>query len=138
MNTIRRHEQRFKKYFSGSSLLHKNVRRIDRLSLESEMNRIVKDHDLTHKEYNQVKSMVSRMLAYAVDKSMIPENLAGRITISVKFRQTARKDSSTQIYQGAEYDSNPPLLTGALGTDPGSRLSGGTFPVPYRAPMLEN
>ena len=105
MNTIRRHEQRFKKYFSGSSLLHKNVRRIDRLSLESEMNRIVKDHDLTHKEYNQVKSMVSRMLAYAVDKSMIPENLAGRITISVKFRQTARKDSSTQIYQGAEYDA---------------------------------
>ena len=49
-NTIRRHEQHYRKYLEPSSLHGKRIRQIDELSLESECNRIIRESSLSRKE----------------------------------------------------------------------------------------
>lgn len=102
-STIRRHEQHFRKYLTSSPLLHKNVAAISKLELQKECNRIVKDFNLSYKEWQNVKTIIGGMFAYAADSSMIPSNIMKEVKITVKYRQVVKKDSSTEVYNDAEY-----------------------------------
>ena len=101
-NTIKRHEQHYHKYFEPSRLHKMNVRRIDELFFETECNRIVKEFNLTHKEWNNIKTILKGMFEYAVRKKYLSENPMEKIKIHVKFRQIVKKTGSTQTYNTEE------------------------------------
>ena len=105
--TIRRHGQHFNKYFvdGKSKLLNMNIAKIDKLTLQSECNKLVKKYDMTRKEWCNVKTILNGMFEYAYDKRLINENPCERIRISVKYRQENKKPSETQVYQSNEYES---------------------------------
>ena len=70
-NTIKRHEQHYRKYFEDSVLHDTKVRKIDELLLETECNRIVKDFNLPRKEWGNVKTILNGMFGYAVRKKYL-------------------------------------------------------------------
>lgn len=105
-STVRRHGQHFNRYFirEKSKLLNMDITKIDRLTLQSECNRLVKKYNMTHKEWCNVKTILNGMFEYAYDKHWLRENPCERLKITVKYRQENKKASETQVFQGEEYD----------------------------------
>lgn len=101
-NTIKRHKQHYHKYFETSLLHGMRIKRIDELLLEQECNRIVKEFNLTRKEWCNAKTILNGMYEYAVRKKYLTENPMSKVKILVKFRQVVRKTGKTETYNSEE------------------------------------
>lgn len=101
-NTIKRHKQHYKKYFEPSILDIMTLKKIDELTLETECNRIVKEHNLSRKEWVNIKTILNGMYKYAVRKKYMSENLIDKITISVAYRQIVKRTGKTETYNTDE------------------------------------
>lgn len=100
LKTIRRHEQHWNKYFGA--LKSENVVSYDRLELQKVCNLLVKDNNLTSREWQNVKTILSGMFWYAHEKGYINDNIMRDVKITVKFRQVNKKTGKTQTYQTDE------------------------------------
>ena len=103
-NTIRRHEQHYKKYFESSILNDKRIKYLDDLTLESECNRIIRDNKMSRKEWGNVKCILNGMFQYAVRKGYLQVSPMEQVKISVKFRQVAKKTGATETYNTEELE----------------------------------
>ena len=101
-NTIKRHEQHYRKYFLGSVLNTKAVSSIDELFLEKFCNSIIKEHNLTRKEWTNIKTILNGCFEYAYRKHYITDNPLDKVNIYVKYRQVVRKTGATQTYNTDE------------------------------------
>lgn len=101
-NTIQRHEQHYRKYFEPSVLHSKRIRQLDELTLEIVCNQLVKDYNLSRKEWGNVKTILTGMYVYAVRKKYLSVNIFANVEIKVKFRQVVKKTSATQTYNTDE------------------------------------
>ena len=70
-NTIKRHTQHYSKYFESSRLHTTKIKQVNELLLESECNRIVKDFNLSRKEWGNIKTILNGMFQYAVRKKYL-------------------------------------------------------------------
>ena len=102
MNTITRHQQHYRKYFQKSCLHEKPLSKLDELLLEKEANKIVKDNNLSRKEWGNIKTILNGMFQYAYRKKYIEENYMDKIKIFVKFRQVVKKTGKTETYNSEE------------------------------------
>lgn len=102
-NTIIRHRQHYKKYLGGDKLNKKGVGELDFLSIQALCNNIVKEHNLTRKEWTNVKTILKGMFEYAVEKGYIADNPIHKVKILVKYRQENRKNGKTETYNTFEY-----------------------------------
>ena len=80
-NTMKRHKQRYKKYFETSVLDSMKVQSIDELLLDKECNRIVSENNLTRKEWVNAKVILNGMYDYAFRKRYIEENYMSKVVI---------------------------------------------------------
>lgn len=101
-NTIKRHKQHYAKYFAPSILHGMKLKRIDELLLETECNRIIREFNLTRKEWCNIKTILIGMFEYALRKKYVTENLMSKVQILVKFRQVVRKTGRTETYNTDE------------------------------------
>ena len=101
-NTIKRHKQHYRKYFEPSLLDGRKIRYMDKLLLETECNRIVKDFNLPRKEWCNIKTILNGMFEYAVRKKYLAENPMDKVKILVKFKQVVRKTGKTETYNSDE------------------------------------
>jgi len=101
-NTILRHEQHYAKYFAPNPIHTKKIRSLDTLELQSICNGIVKEFNITKKEWTNVKTVLSGMFEYAEKKQYLQENLMKDVTIYVKFRQVAKKPGSKETFSPQE------------------------------------
>lgn len=101
-NTIKRHKQHYHKYFETSVLHDKKIKKIDELLLEQECNRIVKEFNLTRKEWCNARTILNGMFEYAVRKKYLTENLMNKVQILVKFKQIVRKTGKTETFNAEE------------------------------------
>lgn len=101
-NTIKRHKQHYNKYLLNSAMNDKRIRAIDELLLEKECNRIIKEFNLTRKEWCNVKTIINGMYNYAIRKKYLEENLLNKIQISAKYRQVVRKTGKTETFNSEE------------------------------------
>lgn len=101
-NTIKRHKQHYRKYFEPSSLDGKKIRHVDELLLEAECNRIVREFNLSRKEWCNIKTILNGMFEYAVRKKYLAENPMNKVKILVKFKQVVRKTGKTETYNSDE------------------------------------
>lgn len=102
-NTIRRHEQHWKKYFLDSALVETRLSSFDKLDLQMACNALIKRHNLSSKEWQNIKVILSGMFEYAYDKSFIRSNYMKEVKITVKYRQVNKKTGKSQTYQTDEY-----------------------------------
>ena len=104
-NTIKRHKQHYKKYFASSKLHSMKIENIDTLILETECNRIVREYNLSRKEWVNAKTILNGMFEYAKRKKYIDENPILDMKIMVKYRQVIKKTGDTQTYNTDELES---------------------------------
>lgn len=104
-NTILRHKQRYEKYFAKSKLHNMKFGHIDEITLEQECNRIIKDFNLTRKEWTNTKTILNGMYKYAMRKKYITENPLLNVTISVKYRQVNKKTGKTETFNTDELNA---------------------------------
>lgn len=105
LNTIKRHRQHYKKYFESSKLHSMRIDKIDTLILETECNRIVKEFNLSRKDWVNAKTILNGMFEYAKRKKYIDENPILDMKIMVKYRQVVKKTGSTQTYNTDELEN---------------------------------
>ena len=96
-NTIKRHQQHYHKYFESSVLHSRKVNGIDELFLEAECNRIVKEYNLSRKEWGNIKTILNGMFEYAARKRYLAENLMSKVKIYVKFKQIGRASCRERV-----------------------------------------
>lgn len=101
-NTIKRHEQHYRKYFEPSLLHNYKVIKIDELLLETECNRIIRESNLPRKEWTNVKTILKGMFDYAVRKKYLVDNPVDKVQILVKFKQVIKKTGKTETYNSDE------------------------------------
>ncbi len=101
-NTIKRHEQHYRKYFEPSLLHNRKIVKIDELLLETECNRIIREFNLPRKEWTNIKTILNGMFEYAVRKKYLTESPLERIQILVKFKQMIKKTGKTETYNSDE------------------------------------
>lgn len=101
-NTIKRHKQHYRKYFEPSVLHDMKIKKIDELILEQECNRIVKEYNLSRKEWCNAKTILNGMYEYAVRKKYLANNPMNKVQILVKFKQIVRKTGKTETYNSEE------------------------------------
>lgn len=101
-NTIKRHKQHYRKYFEPSVLHGMKVKKIDELLLETECNRIIREFNLTRKEWCNARTILNGMFEYAVRKNYLTENLMNKVQILVKFKQVVRKTGKTETFNSEE------------------------------------
>lgn len=101
-NTIKRHVQHYKKYIESSVLNDKPLIDITEIFLEQFCNQLVKDYNLSNKEFGNIKTIISKALTYAVRSGYIKENVTSKIEITVKFRQVVHKSASSQVFNSDE------------------------------------
>lgn len=101
-NTIKRHTQHYDKYFRSSALNGMRISSIDELTLEAICNTIVKDHNLSYKEWTNIKGIIKGMFEYACRKKYLSANPVPNIHINVKYRQIVKKSGKTQTYNTDE------------------------------------
>ncbi len=101
-NTVRRHKQHYRKYFEPSCLHNMKVKKIDELILEQECNRIVKEYNLSRKEWCNIKTILNGMFSYSIRKRYLIDNPMDKVQIYVKYRQIVRKTGRTETYNTEE------------------------------------
>lgn len=101
-NTIKRHEQHYRKYFEPSLLHNRKMVKIDELLLETECNRIIREFNLPRKEWTNIKTILNGMFEYAVRKKYLINNPLEKVQILVKFKQVVRKTGKTETYNSDE------------------------------------
>lgn len=101
-NTIKRHKQHYRKYFAPSCLHNMKIKKIDEIILEQECNRIVKEYNLSRKEWCNAKTILNGMYEYAVRKKYLADNPMNKVQILVKFKQIVRKTGKTETYNSEE------------------------------------
>lgn len=81
-----------------------NAFHIDTFILEKECNRIVKDFQLSGKEWTNAKTILNGMFDYARRKKYIVINPLTDVRITVRFRQVVKKTGKTQTYNTEELE----------------------------------
>lgn len=104
MNTIKRYGQYYRKYFEPSALHNMKFSAIDTFILEKECNRIVKEFQLSRKEWTNAKTILNGMFDYARRKKYIVINPLTDVRITVRFRQVVKKTGKTQTYNTEELE----------------------------------
>lgn len=104
-NTVKRYKQYYSKYFEPSKLHTMKLLEIDTLILEAECNRIIKEFNLSRKNWVNAKTILNGMFDYAKRKKYILENPLSDVKISVRYRQVVKKTGKTQTYNTDELDA---------------------------------
>jgi integrase len=104
-NTIKRYKQLYAKYFEPSKLYDLKLSAIDTLTLESECNRIVKEFNLSRKDWVNAKTILKGMFEYAKRKHYLTDNPLDDMRISVRYRQVTKKTGKTQTYNSEELNA---------------------------------
>ena len=101
-NTITRHKQHYKKYFDGTPLFKRDITKIKILELNEFCNLLVKDNNLTLKEWMNVKTVLNGIFEYAYDKGYISVNPMERVKITVKYKQVNKRSDGSQRFDTEE------------------------------------
>lgn len=102
VNTIVRHRQHYERYFANSKLDKMKFSKIDSIKLEEECCQIIKNFNMSHKEWQNVKTILNGMYDLALTKKYIASNVMQDVKITVKFRQVAKKSAKTEVFNNNE------------------------------------
>ena len=103
-NTIQRHINHWKKYFEGTDIVKKPMVNIDVLQLESWANGLIKEYNLTRKEWQNLKTILNGIWNYAFRTGVIRTNPWESVKITVRFKQVNKKTPKEEVFIGDELD----------------------------------
>lgn len=99
-NTIYRHVNHWRRYCENKSIVNKPMKDINVIQLDSWANSMIKDNDMTRKEWQNIKTVISGIWEYSYRSGIISTNPWLSIKISVRFKQISKKSPETQVFIG--------------------------------------
>lgn len=103
-NTIYRHVNHWKRYCINSEICKSNMRELNTIQLESWANILIKNNNMTRKEWQNVKVIIGGIWDYTFRSGLIKTNPWAGIKISVKYRQVSKRAPETQVFVGGDID----------------------------------
>ncbi len=104
-NTITRHKQHYKRYFEGTELFNKPIADITIIDLEGFCNELIKENNMSSKEWTNVKTILGGTFKLASRTNLIPKNIMNEVEINVRFRQVPKKSGKTETYNTVELEN---------------------------------
>ena len=103
---ISRIQSDWRTYYEGTAIIRKPVRQLTKLELDRWAHSMVKDHNMTRKNYTNVQMIIRQTLDYAVDLGIIEFNPLLQVKVDRKmFRREKKKPDETQVYTQDELRS---------------------------------
>lgn len=103
-NTIYRHINHWKRYCVNSEICKKSMLDLNTIQLESWANSLIKNHNMTRKEWQNVKVIIGGIWDFAFRSGVIKSNPWASIKISVKYRQISKRAPETQVFVGDDVE----------------------------------
>ena len=102
--TIVRINAAWKRYYAGTDIVHRPIKKLDYITLHEWALRLVGNQcDMTKKEYYNCSIIMRQCLEYAYEKGYIERNPFARVKISgKKFRRVVKKPASTEVFFESE------------------------------------
>ena len=103
-NTIMRINCSWKKYYIGTEIIDRPINKLTKLMLDEWAHNIIKQYDMTKKEYYMCTIIMRQVLEYAVDLGMIEESPMAKVRVNGRrmFRNEIKKKDSSQVYSREE------------------------------------
>lgn len=103
---IKKIDSHWKKYYMNTSLSTIPIRNLDTMMLKKWALNLIRDNNLTSKEYTNVSMIVRQILLYAVDLHIISSSPFEYVKIKGKniFRKVKKKPSNTQTFSHDEVE----------------------------------
>ena len=102
-STITRLKSDWKKYYEGTPIVKVPLHKLTKLQLDEWIHKIIREHELTKKQYSNMITIMNQALDYAVDLEIIQENLNRKVKVQTKlFKYVKKKPSETQVFTSDE------------------------------------
>lgn len=102
-NTIATHQKHWRKYFKDTALFEMPLGKITLKDLNLWANALIKQHDLSSKQWQTIRTIPKQMFEYAYMCSYIADNIFPLIRVTVKFRQVVKKTGDSETFTSDEY-----------------------------------
>lgn len=101
---ITRLQSDWKKYYEGTPIVKVPIVRLKKLDLDEWAHKLIREKNLTQKQYSNLIAIMNQVLEYAVDLEIIEVNPYSRVKIRGKhlFRPVKKKDAEEQIFSVEE------------------------------------
>ena len=97
--TFSRIDNDWRKYYLGTKIATTPIVKLTKLALDEWVHRIIRQYDLTSKQYYNVVLIIRQILNYAIDKELITTNVFLKVKVDSKiFRVQRKPKSETQVY----------------------------------------
>ena len=99
-NYIRRIHNDWERYYVGTAIIKKPLNQLKKLDLDTWAHKLIKDNNMTKKQYYNATIIMRQSLDYAVALGIITENPFSAVHIDGKrmFRRVKKKADATQVY----------------------------------------
>lgn len=109
-NTIRRNDTDYRRFYLNESLsqtiISKPIRKLGKIELETWAYEVIRKHDMTNKQYNNMAVIIRQLLDYCVDQEIIEDNVFKKIRIRKNtFRRTEKKAAEHEIFYRDEIEA---------------------------------
>lgn len=92
-------DELFKKYYEKDSIIDKPIRKLDKLTLDIWAHKLIRDNEMTKKQYYNTTIIIRQALDYAVDCQIIEKNCFRDVKIDTKlFKRIKKKPDETQVF----------------------------------------
>lgn len=97
--TIFKYESDWKVHLEGTPIVKRPVSTLKKHELDEWAHKLVRDNNMTHKEYINVSTLIRQPLDYAVELEIIDDNPMRKVKIEPRrFKQSKKKSSETQVF----------------------------------------
>ena len=102
--TITRLQSDWKKYYEGTPIIKIPIVRLKKLDLDEWAHKLIRERELTSKQYSNLRAIMNQVLDYAVDLEIIETNPFEKVKIRGKhlFRPVKDKPPESRIYNVEE------------------------------------
>lgn len=101
---ITRIGREWKRYYEGTEIIRIPIVKLTKLKLDEWVHRLIKDNNMTSKQYYNATVIMRQALDYAVDLEIIEFNPLSRVRVDGRrvFRKEKKKESFTQVFTEEE------------------------------------
>lgn len=101
--TILKYNTDWKGHYQNSSIIKKPIKSFTKNELDDWAHKMIRDNNMTRKDYINVSTIIRQMLDYAIELEIIDRNYMHEIRIESRmFKQVRKKPSETQVYSQEE------------------------------------
>lgn len=101
---IERINNTWKSFYKDKEISKTPLPDLDKLALDEWVHTLIKEHNLTRKQFYNITVIMRQVLNYACDKELIQSNPMDRVKVDSRrmFRREEKKDDETQVFTDAE------------------------------------